>query len=74
MMLGEGGENGNDTNINFLTEEYGIMVNSGEDKTIVDNQTIKMIRNKTLTLIIPFRLSHSYGFLQVFSSQGSSNS
>lgn len=28
-MLGEGGELKYDTNINFLLEEYGIMVNSG---------------------------------------------
>lgn len=29
MMLGEGGESRFDTNINFLLEEYGIMVNNG---------------------------------------------
>lgn len=29
-MLGEGGESRFDTNINFLLEEYGIMVNNGE--------------------------------------------
>lgn len=29
VMLGEGGELKYDTNINFLLEEYGIMVNSG---------------------------------------------
>lgn len=29
-MLGEGGEVKYDTNINFLLEEFGIMVNSGE--------------------------------------------
>lgn len=28
-MLGEGGESRFDTNINFLLEEYGIMVNNG---------------------------------------------
>ncbi|KAK3090664.1 hypothetical protein FSP39_013510 [Pinctada imbricata] len=28
VMLGEGGENKYDTNINFLLEEYGVMVNS----------------------------------------------
>lgn len=28
-MLGEGGESRYDTNINFLLEEYGIMVNNG---------------------------------------------
>ena len=29
VLMGEGGENKHDTNINFLLEEYGIMVNSG---------------------------------------------
>lgn len=29
VMLGEGGENVFNTNINFLLEEYGIMVNNG---------------------------------------------
>lgn len=29
VMLGEGGENKFNTNINFLLEEFGIMVNNG---------------------------------------------
>ena len=29
-MLGEGGESRFDTNINFLLEDYGIMVNNGK--------------------------------------------
>jgi intraflagellar transport protein 52 len=29
MMLGEGGETKLDTNVNFLLEEYGIIVNNG---------------------------------------------
>lgn len=29
VLLGEGGENASETNINFLLEEYGVMVNSG---------------------------------------------
>lgn len=29
VMLGEGGENKSNTNINFLLEEFGIMVNNG---------------------------------------------
>lgn len=29
VMLGEGGENKLNTNINFLLEEFGIMVNNG---------------------------------------------
>lgn len=31
VMLGEGGENKFNTNINFLLEEFGIMVNNGTD-------------------------------------------
>lgn len=30
VMLGEGGENKFNTNINFLLEEFGIMVNNGK--------------------------------------------
>ncbi len=30
VMLGEGGETKYETNINFLLEEFGIMINSGE--------------------------------------------
>lgn len=29
VLMGEGGENRLDTNINFFLEEYGVMVNSG---------------------------------------------
>lgn len=29
VMLGEGGENKSNTNVNFLLEEFGIMVNNG---------------------------------------------
>lgn len=29
VMMSEGGESKHDTNINFLLEEFGIMVNSG---------------------------------------------
>lgn len=32
VMLGEGGENKYNTNINFLLEEFGIMVNNGKNK------------------------------------------
>ena len=35
IMLGEGGEAKFDTNVNFLLEEYGIMVNNGESLFIV---------------------------------------
>jgi len=30
VMMGEGGETKYDTNINYLLEQFGIMVNSGE--------------------------------------------
>ena len=30
VMVGEGGETKFDTNINFLLEEFGIMVNNGK--------------------------------------------
>lgn len=30
VLLGEGGEQQSNTNINFLLEEYGIMINSGK--------------------------------------------
>jgi len=30
VLLGEGGEKSFNTNINFLLEEYGVMVNSGK--------------------------------------------
>ena len=30
VMMGEGGESRFDTNVNFLLEEWGIMVNTGE--------------------------------------------
>ena len=30
VLLGEGGESRFDTNINFLLEDYGIMVNNGQ--------------------------------------------
>lgn len=36
VMLGEGGEMKYDTNINFLLEEFGIMVNNGEDHMRID--------------------------------------
>lgn len=30
VMLGEGGESRYETNINFLLEEFGVMVNTGK--------------------------------------------
>ena len=33
VLLGEGGEAKHDTNINFLLEEYGVVVNAGAPAT-----------------------------------------
>ena len=35
VLLGEGGESRFNTNINFLLEDYGIMVNNGESCTLL---------------------------------------
>ena len=37
VMLGEGGETKYDTNINFLLEEFGIMVNNGVCVCVLNN-------------------------------------
>ena len=31
VLMGEGGESKSETNLNFLLEEYGVMVNNGKD-------------------------------------------
>lgn len=36
VMLGDGGENQFQTNINFLLEEYGIMINNGRIAQILN--------------------------------------
>ncbi|XP_025061174.1 intraflagellar transport protein 52 homolog isoform X2 [Alligator sinensis] len=62
VMLGEGGESRYDTNINFLLEEYGIMVNND---TVVRNVYYKYfhpkealvsngVLNRALTFVYPF--------------------
>ncbi|XP_066243850.1 intraflagellar transport protein 52 homolog isoform X3 [Saccopteryx leptura] len=62
MMLGEGGESRFDTNINFLLEEYGIMVNND---AVVRNVYCKYfhpkealvsngVLNRALTFVYPF--------------------
>ncbi|XP_041061274.1 intraflagellar transport protein 52 homolog isoform X3 [Carcharodon carcharias] len=62
VMLGEGGESKYDTNINFLLEEYGIMVNND---AVVRNMYYKYfhpkealisngILNRALTFVYPF--------------------
>ncbi|KAM8775123.1 intraflagellar transport protein 52 homolog isoform 3-T3 [Rhynchonycteris naso] len=62
MMLGEGGESRFDTNINFLLEEYGIMVNND---AVVRNVYYKYfhpkealvsngVLNRALTFVYPF--------------------
>ncbi|XP_035727489.1 intraflagellar transport protein 52 homolog [Vespa mandarinia] len=40
VMLGEGGENKSNTNINFLIEEYGVMVNNDSVVRMGYNQTL----------------------------------
>ena len=38
FLLGEGGESRFDTNINFLLEDYGIMVNNGKYNMSVEKK------------------------------------
>lgn len=44
VMLGEGGELKYDTNINFLLEEYGIMVNSGAARHLTHFKSLVCFR------------------------------
>ncbi|KAL2713503.1 intraflagellar transport protein 52 [Vespula squamosa] len=52
VMLGEGGENKSNTNINFLIEEYGVMVNNGRvihpPTFLLDDSVVRMGYNQTL--------------------------
>ena len=34
VLLGEGGESNSNTNINFLLEDFGVMVNNGKFKQL----------------------------------------
>lgn len=40
MMLGEGGESRFDTNINYLLEQYGVAINSGEQSQQKPNMSL----------------------------------
>uniref|UniRef100_A0A4W5K364 Intraflagellar transport 52 homolog (Chlamydomonas) n=1 Tax=Hucho hucho TaxID=62062 RepID=A0A4W5K364_9TELE len=53
VMLGEGGEMKYDTNINFLLEEFGIMVNNGEDHMRID----------CVTQIVVIQIFHCQSFI-----------
>lgn len=53
VMLGEGGEMKYDTNINFLLEEFGIMVNNGEDHMRID----------LVTPIVVIQIFHCQSFI-----------
>lgn len=53
VMLGEGGEMKYDTNINFLLEEFGIMINNGECDLVLMSSVHHslVIENKIFTFI-----------------------
>lgn len=61
VLMTEGGEVKQNTNINFLLEEFGIMVNNGKPSRI--------IAMSFLHKDIHHRFSGSYCVLQIFSSQ-----
>lgn len=46
VMLGEGGENKSNTNINFLIEEYGVMVNNGSGRVCVESSFLPSTYDK----------------------------
>lgn len=52
MMLGEGGELKYDTNINFLLEEYGIMVNSGAARHLTHFKSLVCFRCPHLLILL----------------------
>ena len=64
VLLGEGGEQQFNTNINFLLEEYGIMINNGTNKLYCIS-----IRNGTLINIASTRCCHQYHVSKVFPPQ-----
>jgi len=55
VTLGEGGENKSNTNINFLLEEFGIMVNNGK----IFRQNNSLSSSLCLSLSLPLSLSSS---------------
>lgn len=61
VMLGEGGENKSNTNINFLIEEYGVMVNNGSDGVCVERTFCVPSAYDKRTICVFFRRSRTYG-------------
>eukprot|EP00730_Choanoeca_flexa_P020034 TRINITY_DN9794_c0_g1_i5.p3 TRINITY_DN9794_c0_g1~~TRINITY_DN9794_c0_g1_i5.p3 ORF type:complete len:164 (+),score=16.65 TRINITY_DN9794_c0_g1_i5:101-592(+) len=60
MLLGDGGETRLDTNVNFLLEEYGIMVNNGENiLSYTSTKLIKHLANRFRGKIILLQVSSS---------------
>ena len=51
VMLGEGGENKFNTNINFLLEEYGIMVNNGNKLSIFMNRNFMIVKKHSYVYV-----------------------
>lgn len=43
VLLGEGGEKNYQTNVNFLLEEYGIMINTGKYGLLIFRQGIPIV-------------------------------
>ena len=48
FLLGEGGESRFDTNINFLLEDYGIMVNNGKYDMSVETKWMMLYSIMTM--------------------------
>lgn len=55
VMLGEGGEKQSNTNVNFLLEEFGIMVNNGTIHNIIN-----------IIIYIPENFQFAYYFHHIF--------
>lgn len=67
VTLGEGGEKAFQTNINFLLEEFGIMINNGKQ---LNYDLILHLEKKIMLSDFFFcRLCSSSSLLQVFSSE-----
>lgn len=65
VLLGEGGENEFNTNVNFFLEQYGIYINSGKyDYNSLQN-IIRLIELKSI-----FRQCYTSTLLQEFPSKG----
>lgn len=72
IMLGEGGELKYDTNINYLLEGYGIMVNSGVLVTLKALKTPIQLLPYSFPIPCGFfhhRCRREEGLLQIFPSQ-----